>query len=247
MKGLIIILGIIFCLVETAFCTSPLTIYYLDRVPYFYCDKNGDYRGLVMEPVIMAFEKAKVPYVLKEMPAKRILAYLKENRPNICSIGWYKNPEREKFAKYSIPIYQNKSRIAITSADNKRIPSGKTLEHVFKIPDLTLLLKSGYSYGKFIDGNIKLFKPTIYSTTLESSQMLKMILMGNMNYFFLSEEEADALIPAAGYEKSQFKYIHFSNIPVGLKRYIIFSKKVDDSIINKINTAISEHIQLNSQ
>jgi uncharacterized protein (TIGR02285 family) len=244
MKIFPVIFLILFLFPQNSFSGTPITIYYVDRVPYHYMDDNGKVVGIVATPAIKAFQKAGVPYVLKELPAKRILVYLKENRPNICGIGWYKNPEREKFAKYSLPVSQNKSRIAVTRKSNTLIPSGKTLETVFKMPKITLLIKDGYSYGNYIDEKIRLFKPNIYKTTQENDQMLEMIFRGSNNYFFLSEEEADALIEQSKYQKEDFKYIRFSDIPVGLKRYILFSKQVDDQIINRINKAISQDVHL---
>ncbi len=37
---------------------------------------------------------------------------------------------------------------------------------------------------------------------------------------------------------SDFKFIRFSNIPEGNKRYLMFSQNVEDDIIEKINKAI---------
>ncbi len=244
MKPFSVIFLILFLFPYNSFSGNPITIYYVDRVPYHYMDDNGKVVGVVATPVIKAFQKAGVPFILQELPAKRIMVYLKENRPNICCIGWYKNPEREKFAKYSLPVYQNKSRIAVTQKNNELIPSGRTLETVFKTPKITLLIKDGYSYGKFIDEKIELFKPNIYKTTQENDQMLEMIFRGTNNYFFLSEEEADALIAQSRYQKDDFKYIRFSDIPVGLKRYILYSKQVDDRIISRIDRAISQDVHL---
>lgn len=225
-------------------CEAPITIYYVERIPYMYQAGDGHYGGLVLAPVELAFKKANIPYVIEKLPAKRHLIYLKENRPNICAVGWYKNPEREKFAKYSKAIYQNKSRIAIARNDNDAIVSGKTLEAVFENPDLTLLVKDGYSYGAYIDDKIAKYRPNTHKTTEENLHMIKLIHAGRYDYFFLSEEEADALIPRTGLYRSDFKYIHFEDIPVGLKRYILFSKQVDDKIVERINNAIDQIVKI---
>lgn len=228
---------------QAANCAEPITIGYIDRIPYQYISKDGLLKGVVAEPVIAAFKKTGIPYQLKQLPAKRILVYLKENRPQFCSIGWYKNPEREKFAIFSIPVYQNKSRIAIARHDNHLIPSNKTLAEILKIPGINLLTKDGYSYGKFIDDQIARHNPKTITTSMENDQMLMMVIRGNNNYFFMSEEEADALIPITGHNRSDFKYIHFSDIPVGLKRYILYSKQVDKSIVDKIDQALKQIVR----
>jgi len=234
------ILIVLIAAVKTGYCAEPITIGYVNRIPYFYMDQGGKFTGVMAKPVTAAFKKAGIPYKLRELPAKRILIYLKNRRPNFCSMGWYKNPEREKFATYSLPVYRNKSRIAVTRHDNDLIISNKTLAEVFKIPGIKLLKKDGYSYGKFIDQQIAMHEPETIITTMENDQMLKLVFCSKSIYFFLSEEEADALIPMAGYNPSDFKYIHFSDVPVGLIRYVLFSKQVDPAIVEKINLAIKE-------
>lgn len=231
---------IIFLLAATqlSFADDSITIYYVNRIPYHYLDNSGKLQGLVATPVLEAFEKAQIPYKVEQLPAKRIIHYLKEGEPNMCGIGWYKNPEREKFAKYSKPVYQNKSRIGITRHDNDLLRSGLSLSDVFTTPQITLIAKSGYSYGKYIDEKIATLKPKTYFTTKENNTMLDMVYIREHTYFLLSEEEADSLIPLSGYKTSDFKYIHFTDVPTGLLRYIIYSKKVDDSLINRVNQAL---------
>jgi ABC-type amino acid transport substrate-binding protein len=118
MKAIIMILGIIGLIPGTLQSDDIITIYYTDHIPYFYRDARGEVRGVVADSVALVFEKAGVPYRFKESPAKRQMYDLRRGSPNICGIGWYKTPEREKFAKYSLPIYKNKTRIALTRKDN---------------------------------------------------------------------------------------------------------------------------------
>ena len=72
--------------------------------------------------------------------------------------------------------------------------------------------------------------------------MINMILARRADYFFISEEEADALIPKAGLNKADFKYIRFLNMPTRLKRYILFSRQVEDELVEKLNAAIIKYI-----
>ena len=70
--------------------------------------------------------------------------------------------------------------------------------------------------------------------------MLKMLQHNRIDYFFISHEEADSLIESSGIPKNNFKYIAFSDMPKGEKRYLLCSKKVGDDIIEKLNSAILE-------
>ncbi len=199
-------------------------------------------KGLVADPVKLVFNKLGIKYKFVALPTKRHMFYLKFKKHRFCSIGWYKNAERKKFAKFSLSIYKNKTRIAIARANNNKIQSGKTLDSILSDKNLSLLIKEGYSYGKYIDNKIKKIKPKIIYTTSESYYMIKMLHSKRADYFFLSEEEAESLISQAKLKKENFKYIKFKGMPSGLKRYILFPFKIKDSFIKKINKGIKKYI-----
>ncbi len=219
-----------------------LTVYFVERIPYFYTDKNGDFKGIVTDRVRLVFEKAGISHEFKPLPVKRHMMYLKENKSKFCTIGWYKNEERQKIAKYSEYIYQNKTRIALAAADNDKIESGHTVDDIFLNRNLVLLVREGYSYGKFIDRKIREYNPVMVKKLYEADHMVKLILGHRADYYFTSEEEAEAVILKAGLIKEDFKYIRFSNMPTGLKRYILYSRKVEDELINKVDAAIVKYI-----
>lgn len=221
---------------------EPLTIYYLERVPYYSTQDDGTARGLIADRVRLVFEKANIPIRWESLPAKRHMLYLHNNRGKFGTIGWYKTEDRLKYAKYSEPIYQNKTRIALARKDNKKMVSGLLLGEVLANPHLTLLLKSGYSYGTYIDDAIAQFKPNRKEVTTDSVGMIKLIHGRRYDYFFTSEEEVEALIPTAGYLMEEFQFIHFSDAPPGLKRYILYSTNVDDALIHAVDAAIKQYL-----
>ncbi|MCX4025070.1 hypothetical protein H0A36_23430 [Endozoicomonas sp. SM1973] len=65
--------------------------------------------------------------------------------------------------------------------------------------------------------------------------MMKMLKANRFNYFIVAEEEAEELVLA---NKGFFAIHKLSDLPPGSKRYFMCSKKVDNSIIDKINQAI---------
>jgi polar amino acid transport system substrate-binding protein len=215
-----------------------ITLHYHERPPYYMTGPLGVY-GLCVDPVKLAFNRAKIPFRWEKTPAKRQLDIVKSNRSKDCLIGWFKNPEREKFAKYSHFVYQDKPTIALARADNDKIISNRPLDETLVNSDLVLLRKNGYSYGPFIDTKITLI-PRQEMTNAENIGMLKMIHSRGADYFFISEEEATALIATSGLLKTDFKFIRFTDIPKGNKRYLLFSKHVADEVIGKINSALKK-------
>lgn len=106
-------------------------------------------------------------------------------------------------------------------------------------------VKDGYSYGAFLDTKITKRKPVTDVTTAHNINMLKKVHIGRNDYFFIAPEEADALIDLSGLPKKDFKYIAFSNMPEGEKRYIICSQKVGHDVIIKLNQAIEKYVLQN--
>lgn len=218
-----------------------ITIHYHERSPYYMTGPLGIY-GLCSDPVKIAFRKAGVKFRWQKTPAKRQLELLGENRAKECIVGWFKTSEREAFAKYSHYLYQDKPTIALARADNAKIISNRRIEETLLNENLILLRKNGYSYGRFIDSMISQFKPRQEITNSKNIGMLEMIYSGRADYFFISEEEALILTSTSGLLKTDFKFIKFTNVPDGNKRYLLFSKNVDNKVIDKIDEALAKYI-----
>lgn len=215
-----------------------ITVHYHEKPPYYVTGDFGVY-GLCAERATQIFQSADIRFKWQKTPAPRQLDIIRSNKARDCGIGWYKNPEREKFAKYSLPFYQDSYVVALKLANShKEIVSGKSIKELLSNPELTFLLKSGYSYGQFVDNSIALFSPKRIVTTLEPIGMLKMIYLKRADYFFTSEDEAESIIKISGFSESEFDLIKFPDMPEGNKRYLIFSNRIEDETIEKINSAI---------
>jgi uncharacterized protein (TIGR02285 family) len=222
---------------------EELIVHYHERRPYYYSGEN-DVQGLCVDTIKQALHKAGVPFKWAKTPSKRQLEIIKQDKGRHCILGWFKTPEREAYAKYSLPIYQDLPAIALARADNPYIQSTTRVEDVLSNNNLVLLKKDGYSYGTFLDNQIAALIPRQKITTAKNDKMLEMIRIGRADYFFIAKEEADVLTGTSGIPKNDFQYIRFSNMPNGNKRYALFNKQVEDAVIGKINTAI-ESIRFN--
>lgn len=218
---------------------SVLTVLYHERPPYYVTGPLGIY-GLCVDPVKKAFSTAGIIAEWVKVPAARQLDMLKPNTPDICAIGWFRNPEREKIAVYSHAIYQDRPMIALARADNRGLVSHRLLAQTFENQALMFLRKDGYSYGPYIDDMILEHGPRWVITTAENVGMLKLIYEGLADYFFISEEEAIELIQTSGLPADAFRFIRFSDMPAGNKRYLLFSRSTDKALVDKVNAAIRQ-------
>lgn len=224
---------------------SEMLALYNERPPYMLGDNKGHVSGLTASVADYALRKAGIPFQWREVPSQRQMQYLRENQVEVAAVGWFKNAERESFCKFSIPLYKDKEIVLLAKSRNEKVSKHKALDSLFLDKNLVLLLKKGYSYGKFIDDKIRKSSIRKFSTTGENFQMIKMIYMGRADCMFIAHEEADYVIEYAGLNTTDFKIISLTDIPEGEYRHILFSKRVDDRIISKVNKYILEYQRLN--
>jgi uncharacterized protein (TIGR02285 family) len=218
---------------------NPIQLYYYDRAPYAVTDTQGDVSGLTATPAANAFNQAGIPFQWKKMPFKRQLVTIKHNKKMACGIGWFKNPERESFARFTDSIYQDQPAVTISKKGNNALEQHTDLKSLFKDKQIKLLVKDGFSYGAHIDELINNYNPEIVSiVTSTNVQMLQMILSGRADYFFISEEEAEHIILTAGFEMSQFQLQHFADMPAGNRRYIACSQRVSSEVVDLLNRVL---------
>lgn len=220
---------------------KEIIIHYNDRPPYMF-KENGKIKGLTANPVNIIFDKAGIPHRWVKTSSKKQMVLLEKDLGRNCLIGWFKNPVREKFAKYTHHIYQDKPQIAITRVDNEKIKDQITVDEILVNPNLVLLTKEGYSYGQYLDKKIEEHEPKRLEIVEDSAVMLKLLYMKRSDYFFIAPEEAEGLIKAAGYPREDFRFISFLDMPAGEKRYILLSQQVEDYIIDELNRVIEETI-----
>lgn len=226
------------CWAPAALAEDKIALYYNDRPPYLVPEADGSASGLTGTPSGNAFKNAGVPFVWAKVPTNRQLLNIKKNEAMECGIGWFKNPERELFAKFTKPIYRDLPTIAI--ANNKfNVKDGARLDEVLARKDVRVLARDNFSYGPFIDGLLATLKPTVVRTTSENSYMVEMIRLNHADFMFAAEEEAKFLAEEAGSSIREFKLIRFADMPKGEKRHMMCSKMVPDEVINRLNKAIS--------
>jgi len=222
------------------YSVGRIIIHYHERHPYYISQGKG-VGGIIGDRITFVFEQAGIPLAWQKTPAKRQLDIIKKNSRREGAAGWFKTPERETFAKFSQPIYQDRPTIALAMADQDLIQSGGTLAGTLANQRLRLLRKDGYSYGAFIDQQIDRFRPDLTETLADNTGMLKMIHSRRVDYFFIAREEADDLLARAGLPASDFKKIAFTDMPEGNRRYILFTRQVEDSTIDRLNQVIRHY------
>ena len=216
-----------------------IQVYFEERIPYAVSEDDGSVVGLTATPTTTAFRDAGIQFLWKKMPFKRQLQTIKYNKKKACGIGWFKKPEREEFAIFSEPIYQDMPSITLSKQGNALVAKHENAESLLKDKSLKLLIKDGFSYGRYIDLLIEKHNPDrVVAVGSSNLQMLQMILSGRADYLFVSEEEAEDIITSAGYSLQDFQRQRYTDMPPGNKRYIACSQRVTDEIVGRLNNVI---------
>lgn len=218
---------------------KTLRVEYIEYPPYYFtCE--GRPSGLLLDLTEKVMKKAGVNCKYISMPSKRIL-YRIRNGHQIASIGWFKTAARENFAKFSIPIYQNKPiGILFRKKDERKFKDYNTLRDILQKTSLKVGLISGHSEGKYIDSLISGSPANTSYISGKQEQLVKMLKAGRFDFCLLAPEEVRMIIEKCGCIPDRYIFRSLDDIPVGNKRYLMFSKNVSDETIGRINKAINE-------
>ena len=217
-----------------------ITIHYHERHPY-YVSHGKSVGGIIGDRINFVFEQAGIPLAWQNTPAVRQLDIIRKNERREGAAGWFRNAERERFAKFSWPIYQDLPTVALARAGEKRIQPGVSLSAAISDRSLRLLRKKSYSYGAHIDELLDRLKPEQVITETDNLGMLRMIYTGRADYFFIAEEEAQDLLGRTELPAAAFTIISFADMPAGNRRYILFSRRVEATTIERLNRVIRHY------
>ncbi len=220
---------------------EAMTISYFERPPYYYTAKNGQPEGFLLNKVVGIMEQAGIEARFLSLTPNQILYVVRHAVSPHCSIGWFKNSQREEFAKFSRPIYQDKPiELLIRKSGLARIGKEHTLAAIFNNNSLIFARNIHYSYGEYIDGLLGEKEPNSSLTVKGQAGLMQAVAADDKKYILVPPEEAMSLIKRAGYQQEDFALVPLTDIPVGNKRYLMCSQSVSDELLERIDQAIAQ-------
>lgn len=233
------LLGSVLATPAAAGNATDLRVVYLERPPYYWTE-NGQPRGFLLGLTRQILDRAGVPASFSQYPPNRIMEEIRSDREPTCSIGWFKTSERETFARFSLPIYRDQPPVLLTTTDKAHLfGRHKTLRDVFADHSLVMAQVASFSYGEAVDRMQK--EILVRSLTVSSSQKVlpKLILQGRASYMIVAPEEVPTLLRLAEVDAGSFTTLPLEDIPAGNLRYLICSRSVPESTLERINAAIA--------
>lgn len=217
----------------------PLQMHYQERPPYSATSASGEPVGLLIEPLKRALQLAGIPYAWVRTPSQRQLVLVQQGQGPDCGIGWFRNAERETRGRFSAPLYQDRTFMALVKAD-AAAPPHPELGQRLRGSALPLLAKEGYSYGPLIDDLIRQHPQHVVRTTAESAQMARMIDAGRAGWMIMAPEEADALFASIGDAARALRLVPLPGVPPGQTRHLYCNRSVPADVIERLDRALLE-------
>ncbi len=217
---------------------DAIILYFYERPPYMVRNGDADASGLTADPAAAAFKNAGVAFKWQLSPAKRQLVKIENGHELACGIGWYKTAQREKFAKFTVPIYRDKPTVALARPDFN--PGVTTLAALVANPAVRVLMKGGLTYGQDVVRIMATAKADVQVVTGEQPALARMVNAARADFMFSPQEEASMLITLPEVRPRGLKVLTFSDVDAGNTRHIMCSKKVSDDTIARLNRAIGQ-------
>ena len=226
-----------------AVAAQPITVAWREKPPYYYTE-NGVAKGFMLERARQIFEAAGVPARFVNEPQKRIWANFSHGMQNYCSISWYRLPEREAVAQYTLPVHTDQPHAVLAvPAVAARVKAHASVKSLLADRSLTLALVDGVSYGPELDGLIANSQNRIMRRTVDTASMFRMMAAGRADYLFVDREDWNYL-RARMPELQQLTLIEYADMPQGLKRYFVCSRDVPAETMERLNRAIAARPEL---
>lgn len=227
-------------LAGNAWAQASLTIEYRDKPPYSYTDA-GRPMGFLMERTARLLRRAGVDAQYAEVPIRRTLQHLQANQAALCSPGLYRNPEREAFARFSLPIHRDRPHVVLAHASvAPRIRAMPRIAQLFADASLQPGLMDGVSYGQQLDQRLASAARTPMRAQLAPLQLARMVGARRVDYMLIDEEDLSWLRRDPDFTHLPLVRIEFADMPRGELRYLACSQQVSPQTMDKLNQAIRE-------
>jgi uncharacterized protein (TIGR02285 family) len=220
--------------------SEPLRMVFRDKPPYSY-QENGVQKGFLLEKTKRILARAKIESTFAILPPKRIFQEIQDSETQVCSFGWYKIPEREKYASFSVAMHQDRPQVVLASPKSvNMLRKHKSLKSMMANPALVIALADGVSYGPELDSMLAVFPGKIDRALVSPLQVAEKVAKNRADLMFIDQSDYDYMVETdAAFRSKGLIVISYPDMPVGLKRYILCSRKVSDQTMRRINAAIA--------
>lgn len=227
------------CGAPAARAAEAVKLYYFHRPPLYMTDAQGRPTGILLERAERILARAGLEISLAEVPAKRALMAIEQGE-NACGVGWFRLPERERYASFSLPIHRDGPQVAVVRrAVAAPLPKPLKLDDLLTRP-LTMGVIDGFNYGATAEMKIRLHGPRTQRLTGEVGQLMQMTALGRCDWFLVNDLEASWYLQHDPRLAQELVVMILVDQPPGNLRYLMCSTALGGAVMDRINRAILE-------
>lgn len=216
--------------------------------PPFYHLEGKEVNGFIVSIVKCLFQANAIKPEFNLLPLKRILRKLQSD-PDHCSIGWFRTKEREDFADFSKPIWQDRAALVLTQKEKKKLIQKKHPSFSSLIADsnFKMLRPAGVSYGQNVDDLIGKNSKNISTITGSFRQIIKMLAFNRADYTLVHPPEWYYYSKSINKQENlaaphDVSIIAYKDLNKEIHRHIICNKKTQKNTIKRINILIDKRL-----
>ena len=214
-----------------------LMLLYRDKPPYSYTEDRQP-KGLLIDQSRAVLSAAGIAVQMEEAPLKRIQLELQANERPLCSPGWYKLPERELYARFSLPMSQDLPHVVLVGPRAAAaVRAHRSLASLLADSTLRMAVVDGISYGSELDALIRQQTPAPLRATVTPVQLTRMLGAGRADYMFMDREDY-LWLTRHGEVSKKLGALSFPDMPAGLQRHMMCSRKTPEATLQAIDAAI---------
>ncbi|MBV8656648.1 MAG: transporter substrate-binding domain-containing protein [Burkholderiales bacterium] len=220
--------------------SAPVIVEYREKPPYNYTEA-GIPKGFLVDRVRDIFGSAKVEMRFEAVPANRLMADIEANTRPVCSPGYYRLPERERFARFTAAMYVDKPHALIANhLQASSIRHLGTLKALLASSQYTMGVVDGVSYGAELDAAIGRLPRAPMRAAVPPGQLVKMVGAGRADFMLIDEEDLQFLGSSGQLAVLGVERVQFPDPPAGLRRHIMCSRAVSAETIRRLDAAIQK-------
>lgn len=217
---------------------DPLLVTYIEKPPLYYTDGNGTPAGFLLEWVRTAL--TGLPVSIQPRSPRRAIEEIRANTIPICSIGWFKTPERESFALFSDAILPHTPWLTVVRASKRDTLSHlPNLSALLALPKVRIGVVAGFSYGKELDQLLQTLAQRLDVAPNESSNLRKLVAW-HVDAVFVNAAELDYYLNDAQIPAAEVVPLNFPDMPQGEDRYLMCSRKTGPMLMQQFNEALRQ-------
>lgn len=201
--------------------------------------RDSDVTGVCVEPVKRALEAAGLPHQWILTPPLRQLRCLQLREEEAhAGVGWFRTPERERWARFSKPIYQDGPWVAVMRRSEGTRFNVVAASELLRIPGLRVLVKGGYRYGAWLEGLWQRYQVRRDVSPTDMLRLLECVAAGRADCVFLAREEAEVLLNLSAHLRDALQMIALTDSPAGPTRHVMFGVGVPVDWVERFDRAL---------